>query len=157
MEPYPADFAERLVSGMSDGIVYADSEGVIRLWNRGATRIFGFAEAEALGRSLDLIIPENLRERHWQGYRATMRTGQSRYGDGQLLSVPAVRKDGTRVSVEFTIVPFKDDAGRMSARCPRSHRAQTVLEVLHLLKPQDVLRDPDLVERVKTVRPSVGT
>jgi PAS domain S-box-containing protein len=113
MEPYPADFAERLVSGMSDAIVYADAEGVIRMWNRGATRIFGFAEAEALGRSLDVIIPENLRERHWRGYRATMRTGQSRYGEGQLLSVPAVRKDGTRVSVEFTIVPFTDGAGRM--------------------------------------------
>jgi PAS domain S-box-containing protein len=113
MEPYSADFAERLVSGMADAIVYADADGVIRVWNRGATRIFGFAEAEALGRSLDIIIPENLRERHWQGYRATMRTGQSRYGDGQILSVPAVRKDGARVSVEFTIVPFTDNAGRM--------------------------------------------
>jgi PAS domain S-box-containing protein len=113
MELNPADFAERLVSGMADAIVYADAEGMIRAWNRGATRILGFAEAEALGRSLDVIIPENLRERHWQGYRATMRTGQSRYGDGQILSVPAVRKDGTRISVEFTIVPFKDDAGQM--------------------------------------------
>jgi PAS domain-containing protein len=55
--------------GMSDAIVYADAEGVIRVWNRGAIRIFGFAEAEALGRSLDL------RERHWHGYRATMSTG----------------------------------------------------------------------------------
>ena len=81
---------------------------MIRLWNRGATRIFGFTEAEALGRSLDIIIPERLRERHWQGYRATMRTGQTRYRDGQVLSVPALRKDGARISVEFTIVPFRD-------------------------------------------------
>ena len=113
MELDPAQFADRLVSGMPDAIVYADAEGVIRRWNRGATRIFGFAKAEALGRSLDIIIPENLRERHWQGYRATMRTGQTRYGDGQILSVPAVRMDGTRISVEFTIVPFTDDSGRM--------------------------------------------
>ena len=113
MEFDPAQFAERLVSGMPDAIVYADTDGVIRRWNRGATRIFGFAKAEALGRSLDIIIPENLRERHWQGYRATMRTGQTRYGDGQILSVPAVRMDGTRISVEFTIVPFTDDSGRM--------------------------------------------
>jgi len=113
MELDPTQFADRLVSGMSDAIIYADAEGVIRRWNRGAVRIFGFAEAEALGRSLDIIIPENLRERHWQGYRATMRTGQSRYGDGQLLSVPAVRKDGARISVEFTIVPFTDDSGQM--------------------------------------------
>jgi PAS domain S-box-containing protein len=113
MEFDPAHFAERLVSGMSDAIIYADAEGMIRVWNRGATRIFGFAESEAIGRALDIIIPENLRERHWQGYRGTMRTGQSRYGDGQILSVPAARKDGTRVSVEFTIVPFTDNARRM--------------------------------------------
>jgi PAS domain S-box-containing protein len=113
MELDPAQFAERLVSGMPDAIVYADADGVIRRWNRGATRIFGFAEAEALGRSLDIIIPENLRERHWQGYRATMRTGQTRYGDGQILSVPAIRKDGTRISVEFTIVPFTNDSVHM--------------------------------------------
>ena len=113
MQPEPAKFAERLLSGMPDAIVYADAEGVIRLWNRGATRIFGFAEEEALGRSLDIIIPERLRERHWHGFRETMRSGQSRYGEGHILSVPALRKDGARISVEFTIVPFTDDAGRM--------------------------------------------
>jgi PAS domain S-box-containing protein len=113
MELDPAQFADRLVSGMPDAIIYADAEGVIRRWNRGATRIFGFTEAEALGQSLDVIIPENLRERHWQGYRATMRTGQTRYGDGQILSVPAIRKDSTRISVEFTIVLFTDDSGQM--------------------------------------------
>ena len=113
MELDPDQFADRLVSGMPDAIVYADAEGVIRRWSRGATRIFGFAEAEALGRSLDIIIPENLRERHWQGYRATMRTGKTRYGDGQILSVPAMCKDGARISVEFTIVPFSDDSGQM--------------------------------------------
>jgi PAS domain S-box-containing protein len=98
---------------MSDAIVYADAEGVIRLWNRGATRIFGFTEAEALGRSPDIVIPERLRERHWQGYRTTMRTGQTRYRNGQMLSIPAVRKDGAQISVEFTIVPFTNDAGQM--------------------------------------------
>ena len=113
MELDPDQFSDRLVSGMPDAIVYADAEGVIRRWSRGATRIFGFAEAEALGRSLDIIIPENLRERHWQGYRATMRTGKTRYGDGQILSVPAMCKDGARISVEFTIVPFSDDSGQM--------------------------------------------
>jgi PAS domain S-box-containing protein len=113
VHPELENFSDRLVAGMSEAIVYADREGVIRLWNRGATRIFGFTEAEALGRSLDMIIPETLRARHWQGYRATMQSGRSRYGDGQLLSVPAVRSDGRRISVEFTIVPFTDDAGKM--------------------------------------------
>lgn len=136
MEPYPADFAERLVAGMPDAIVYADAEGVIRVWNRGATRIFGFAEAEAVGHSLDIIIPENLRERHWQGYRATMHTGQSRYGDGQLLSVPAVRKDGTRVSVEFTIVPFTDDAGHMTGIAAIMRDATARFEELRALRRQ---------------------
>jgi PAS domain S-box-containing protein len=136
MELHPADFAERLVAGMSDAIVYADAEGVIRVWNRGATRIFGFAEAEALGRSLDLIVPENLRERHWQGYRATMRTGQSRYGNGQILSVPAVRKDGTRVSVEFTIVPFTDNAGRMIGIAAIMRDATARFEELRALRRQ---------------------
>jgi PAS domain S-box-containing protein len=78
MERDRAQFADRLVSGLSDAIVYADAEGVIRRWNRGATRIFGFSESEALGQSLDLIIPERLRERRWQGCRATMHSGQSR-------------------------------------------------------------------------------
>jgi PAS domain S-box-containing protein len=110
----PRHFAERLVSGMSDAIIYADAEGVIRFWNSGATRIFGFAEAEAIGQSLDIIIPERLRPRHWEGFRTTMRTGQSRYGEGQMLSVPAIRKDGAPISVEFTIVPFTGDSGQIT-------------------------------------------
>jgi PAS domain S-box-containing protein len=113
MEFDPKQFAERLVSAMPDAIVYADAEGVIRFWNSGATRIFGFAEAEAVGRSLGIIIPERLRARHWEGFRETMRTGQSRYSEGQTLSVPAIRKDGTQISVEFTIVPFTDHSGQM--------------------------------------------
>jgi PAS domain S-box-containing protein len=113
MQPDLEHFADRLVAGMSDAIVYADATGVIRLWNRGATRIFGFTESEALGGSLDIIIPEGLRQRHWHGYHLTMQTGQSRYSDGQILAVPAVRKDGARISVEFTIVPFTGDAGRI--------------------------------------------
>jgi PAS domain S-box-containing protein len=114
MQPEPEHFAERLVSAMSEAVVFADAAGLIRFWNCGATRMFGFAKAEALGQSLDIIIPEGLRSRHWQGYQATMQTGQSRYGEGHLLSVPALRKDGTRISVEFTIVAFTDDAGHMT-------------------------------------------
>ena len=136
MELDPAQFADRLVSGMPDAIIYADADGMIRRWNRGATRIFGFTEAEALGRSLDVIIPENLRERHWQGYRGTMRTGQSRYGDGHILSVPAARKDGTRVSVEFTIVPFTDNAGRMIGIAAIMRDATERFEELRALRRQ---------------------
>ncbi len=108
----PALF-ESIVREAADAIVYADAEGAIRFWNTGAERIFGYAAPEAIGQSLDLIIPEKLRGRHWEGYRQVMQTGRSRYGAGDLLAVPAQRKDGTRVSVEFTIVPLRDGGGQM--------------------------------------------
>ena len=106
------DLGERLVAGMPDGLVLADATGVIRLWNDGAERIFGFARSEAIGRSLDIIIPENLRARHWAGFHQTMRTGRTKYGAGDLLSVPATRKDGQRISVQFSILPLaRPDGG----------------------------------------------
>jgi PAS domain S-box-containing protein len=108
-----AIFAETLITHMPDAVVYSDREGIIRYWNPGAEKMFGHKAIEAIGQSLELIIPEGLRARHWTGYHETMRTGQTRYGDGQTLSVPAIRKDGRRISVAFTIVPFLDDQGSM--------------------------------------------
>jgi PAS domain S-box-containing protein len=105
--------SEAILSTRSDAIVGADSDGIIRFWNPGAERIFGHSSNDAVGQSLYLIIPERLRQRHWDGYRKTMATGQSRYGEGDLLSVPAVRKDGTTISIEFTIVPLKDATGKL--------------------------------------------
>ena len=106
-------FCSTLIREMPDAVVYADGEGVIRFWNAGAERIFGFGAAEAVGKSLDIIIPQGLRARHWAGFEETMRTGDSRYGAGDLLAVPALRRDGTRLSIEFTVLPFRDAAGRM--------------------------------------------
>lgn len=106
-------FCRVLAREAADAVIYADRQGMIRFWNAGAERIFGFSEAEAAGKPLDIIIPENLRARHWAGFDATMRTGKSRYGLGDTLAVPALRKDGTRVSIEFTVLPFGDAAGRM--------------------------------------------
>lgn len=106
--------AHAILSTPSDAIVAADRDGIIRVWNPGAERIFGFAAADAIGRSLDLIIPERLRQRHWDGYRHTMATGQSRYGEGDVLAVPALRRDGSTISVEFTIVPLKAATGEMT-------------------------------------------
>jgi PAS domain S-box-containing protein len=105
--------AEAVLSGRSDAIIAVDREGIIRLWNPGAERLFGFERSEALGQSLDLIVPERLRQRHWGGFRHVIHTGQSRYADGDLLSVPAVRKDGSTISVEFTITPLKNAAGEI--------------------------------------------
>lgn len=109
----PNDFFARLVRDGPDAIVYADADGKVRYWNAAAARMFGYAEAEALGASLDLIIPERLQARHWSGYTEVMRGRPSRYGDGALLAVPARRKDGSQISVEFTILPFRDDAGAL--------------------------------------------
>ncbi len=100
--------ARALLSGVADAIVACDRDGIIRLWNPGAARIFGYAAEEAVGRSLDIIIPERLRARHWDGYHAMMASGQSRYAGGDTLSVPALHKDGRQISVEFTIVAFRD-------------------------------------------------
>jgi PAS domain S-box-containing protein len=106
-------FCRTLAREAPDAVIYADGEGLIRFWNAGAERIFGFSEADAAGKSLDIIIPENLRSRHWSGFDETMRTGKTRYGAGDILAVPALRKDGTRVSIEFTVLPFHDETGRM--------------------------------------------
>ncbi len=107
------EFYHALVEEAPDAIIYADTGGIIHFWNRGAQRIFGFSEQEAVENSLDIIIPKNLRKRHWDGYAETMRTGITSYGAGVVLAVPALRKDGTRVSIEFSILPFRDREGRM--------------------------------------------
>ena len=111
------DIVERLGDAIlntpSDAILLADRNGVIRFWNAGAVRIFGFAREEAIGQSLDLIIPERLRVRHWEGYEHVMATGSTRYGSGSPLSVPAVTKDGRQISVEFTIVVLRDAEDRV--------------------------------------------
>jgi PAS domain S-box-containing protein len=106
-------FYRTLAREAPDAIVYADAAGLIAFWNKSAERIFGFSEAEALGKSLDIIIPENLQKRHWDGFAETVRTGKTRYGTGDVLAVPALRKGDARISIEFTILPFYDRAGRI--------------------------------------------
>ena len=101
---FPFEFFQRIVRDAPDAVVFADQSGIVRFWNRGAEEIFGHAEDEAIGQSLDLIIPQGLRERHWQGFHGVMQQGkESRYGRRDLLRVPAMRKDGARISVEFSL------------------------------------------------------
>ncbi|MBI4642355.1 MAG: PAS domain S-box protein [Deltaproteobacteria bacterium] len=101
-----------LVEDSRDAIIFADREGIIRLWNQGAEVMFGFPAADTLGRSLDIIIPENLRARHGEGYRRVMASGNTKYGQ-ELLAVPALRRDGSRISVEFTIVLVRGEGGEV--------------------------------------------
>lgn len=103
---------ERIVQGAADAIVLAGPDGTIQLWNPGAERLFGFAASEAVGKSLDLIVPEKQRARHWDGYHTVMRTGQTHYGD-QVLRVPALKKDGSRLSIAFTVGLLKGTGGQV--------------------------------------------
>lgn len=112
-EALSGGFLERLAADCPDAVVYADATGKIQYWNRSATRIFGYDAGEALGQTLDLIVPETLRARHWEGYYRVLAGGESRYGEGDLLAVPAMRKDGRRISVEFTVLPVRDQAGAL--------------------------------------------
>jgi len=98
---------KQIVDFAEDGILFADRDGIIKVWNSGAEKIFGYTKEEAIGESLDLIVPEKLRERHWDGYHKVMATGETRYGS-ELLKVPAAHKDGKRISVEFTIILVRD-------------------------------------------------
>jgi PAS domain S-box-containing protein len=110
----PDGLGQALLNSASDAIVATDRDGRIVFWNPGAERIFGFAADEAVGQTLDLIIPENLRARHWEGFHHVMATGTSRYGQGDLLSVPGLTKGGKRISVEFTIVMLRDGAEQVA-------------------------------------------
>ena len=101
-----------IVEDAPDAILFADHNGTIRLWNKGAERIFGFLKEEAVGQSLDLIIPERMRERHWEGYRKVLASGSSKYDTG-LLAVPALHKDGHQLSCEFSIIMHHDDEDRV--------------------------------------------
>ena len=130
----PDHLARTILSTESDAILVADRDGIIRFWNAGATRIFGFASREAVGGSLDLIIPESLRARHWEGYQRAMISGQTRYGSGDVLAVPALTKDGRRISVEFTIIIIRDGDGTLTGMGAIVRDVSTRFEEVRTLK-----------------------
>jgi PAS domain S-box-containing protein len=101
------DFA-KLVESIGDAIVISDAQGIIIYWNPAAERIFGFSKAEALGSTMDFIVPERLRHRHNEGYEHSMQTGTTRYGD-KLLTVPALQKSGKPLSIAFTVSMIFDE------------------------------------------------
>lgn len=103
----------QLVSAIGDAVVVCDAGGAITLWNPAAEYLFGFTESEALGQSLDLIVPERLRQRHWDGYHKTMETGVTRYGH-DVLRVPALHKDGRSLSIAFTVAMLYSDDKKVS-------------------------------------------
>jgi PAS domain S-box-containing protein len=140
MQPSTQEWlCRQIVEQSQEAIIFADREGIIRLWNTGAETIFGYQAEEALGQSLDLIVPERLRNRHWEGYRRVMATRVTQYGR-ELLAVPATRKDGARISLEFTVVLLREPSGDLmgiaailrdvTARWQRERDMRTRLEAL---------------------------
>ena len=99
-----------IVENSQDAIVLTNADGVIQIWNLGANKMFGYSPEEAVGQTLDIIIPDRFRDSHWDGFNNTMATGHSKYEE-DMLSVPAIKKDGSRISIEFTIVMSKDGQG----------------------------------------------
>ena len=113
LQPFGDEALEvALIEGTDHAVIVADLDGVICFWNPAAERIFGRSRSDALGESLDIIIPDKLRARHWDGYRRVMQTGQTDYA-GRTLAVPALRHDGTRISVEFTVTLLRDAPGAL--------------------------------------------
>jgi len=127
-----ADFAQ----ACPDALVLVDASGIIRFWNAGATRLFGYSEGEALGRTLDIIIPERLRQRHWDAFHSAVAAGASHYGPGDVLAVPAITCDGATVSVEFTIAILKQADGLMLGASIRdvSERRRREVELRNRVK-----------------------
>ena len=96
-----AELAERILDEMADAMIYADRAGQIARWNRAATALFGYSSEEALGHSLDLIIPEHLRAAHWRGFEAAMSSGAMKL-QGRPTLTRAVHKNGRKLYVELT-------------------------------------------------------
>jgi PAS domain S-box-containing protein len=102
--------ARAIVEDAADAIIYADVQGMIRVWNSAAARIFGFAAEEALGKSLDLIIPERLREAHWRGFHHAMQTGTTRLG-GQPTMTRGLHRSGQRLYVQMSFAVVRLPSG----------------------------------------------
>ena len=103
-----------LVEHAGDAVIATDLTGRVILWNYAAEAMFGRSHQEAVGASLDFMIPEKLRPRHWEGFRQVVASGETQYV-GRTLAVPALRADGTRISIEFTVALLKDEAGGLRA------------------------------------------
>jgi PAS domain S-box-containing protein len=96
--------------GAGDAIIFADRDGLIRLWNRGAEFIFGHPAAEVLGQSLDVIIPERLRRAHWEAFDRSLETGQTKYTD-RVLTTRSVHRNGSKLYVDLSFGLVKDASG----------------------------------------------
>jgi PAS domain S-box-containing protein len=109
-EGAPMSLFQLIVEQAPDAMIYADCEGVVRIWNLGAETVFGYTAAEILGKGMDVIIPERFRRAHWEGFRKAFETGQTKY-KGRVLTTRAVHKDGSKRYVDLSFSMVKDRAG----------------------------------------------
>ncbi len=107
-----AALCEAVIDNTSLAVIFTDREGIVRLWNHGAEAMFGWTAAETVGKSMDMMVPEKHKARHWEGYDRVMETGVTKYGR-EMLAVPSLTKDGRRISIEFNIALVKDPSGRV--------------------------------------------
>ena len=105
-----AELCQAIVEQASEAIIFAGLDGVIRLWNRGAEIVFGYTAAEALGQSLDLIIPERLRRGHWDGFNRAIESGRTQYAD-RVLTTRSMHKNGSKLYVDLSFALVKDASG----------------------------------------------
>ncbi len=101
---------QAIVEQAPDAIIFADRSGAIRVWNRGAETVFGYSAAEILGHNLDVIIPEQLRSAHWEGFRRAIDTGQTKYGN-RVLTTRSVHKNGARLYLDMSFGLVSDATG----------------------------------------------
>ena len=146
MTGYSKDrLCREIIDGCSEAVMFSDREGIIRLWNNGAEKLFGFSREEAIGQSLDLIIPDKMRGRHWEGYHRVMDSGKTRYAT-ELLTAPALCKDGSRLSTEFSMVLVRDDDGTVQGA------AAVIRDVTDRWEREKVLKERLAVLETKAVQ-----
>lgn len=97
----------------ADAIIFADRDGAIQVWNRGAESVFGYSPDEVVGNSLDVIIPERLRRAHWEGFHRAIETGQTKYGN-RVLTTRSVHKDGSKLYLDLSFALVRDQAGAVA-------------------------------------------
>lgn len=146
MTGYSTDrLCREIIDGCSEAVMFSDREGIIRLWNNGAEKLFGFSREEAIGQSLDIIIPDKMRGRHWEGYHRVMDSGKTRYAT-ELLTAPALCKDGRRLSTEFSMVLVRDDDGTVQGA------AAVIRDVTDRWEREKVLKERLAVLETKAVQ-----
>jgi PAS domain S-box-containing protein len=106
--PMPLDIHRAIVEQAHEGIIFIDCDNVVRLWNAGAEKLFGYSAQEVLGRSIDIIIPERFRQAHAEGLRRAVEAGHARLG-GRVMTTRATHKSGSKMYVDLSFGLVKDD------------------------------------------------